>query len=123
MGLIINEMVDEKRRSREERVVSKIDLEMAHNYVDLGFFLERKGFNTRSRTWMRRCISSTNFVVLLNGSVEGWFKVTRGLPLAPSLFTTAVDVLSRMLLRTKESGILELEDFLVGRSRTRVPHL
>ena len=32
--LIANEMVDEKRRSREERIVFKIDFEKAYDHVD-----------------------------------------------------------------------------------------
>ena len=54
--LITNEMVDEKRRSGEEGVVLKIDFEKAYDYVDWGFLdhvLERKGFSTKWRSWMR----------------------------------------------------------------------
>ena len=35
--LIINEMMDEKRRSGEEGVVFKIDFEKAYDHVDWGF--------------------------------------------------------------------------------------
>ena len=54
--LITNEMVDEKRRSGEEGVVLKIDFEKAYDHVDWGFLdhvLERKGFSTKWRSWMR----------------------------------------------------------------------
>ncbi|RVW33331.1 putative mitochondrial protein [Vitis vinifera] len=50
---------------------------------------------------------------------------TRGLrqgdPLSPFLFTIVANVLSMMLLRVEERGILE--GFLVGRNRIRVTHL
>ena len=36
--LIANELVDEKRRSREEGVIFKIDLEKAYGHVDWDFF-------------------------------------------------------------------------------------
>ena len=50
---------------------------------------------------MRGCLSTTNFAILINGNAKGWVKAIRRLryPLAPFLFTIAVNVLSRMLLR------------------------
>ena len=51
--LIVNEVVDKKRRSREEGIVFKIDFEKAYDSVDWGFLdhiLERKGFNTKWRS-------------------------------------------------------------------------
>ena len=48
--LITNEVVDEKRRSREEGVVFKIDFEKAYDLVDWDFLdhvLERKGLSLR----------------------------------------------------------------------------
>lgn len=36
--LIVNEVVDEKRRYGEERVVFKIDFKRAYDHVDWGFF-------------------------------------------------------------------------------------
>ena len=54
--LITNALVDEKRRSREVWVVFKIDLEKIYDHVDWGFLdhvLERTGFGSRWRSWMR----------------------------------------------------------------------
>ena len=48
--LIANELVDEKRRSREEGLVPKINFEKANDDVDWDFLdhnLERKGFSPR----------------------------------------------------------------------------
>ena len=48
--LIANEVVDEKRRSREEGVVFKIDFEKAYDLVDWDFLdhvLEGKGLSLR----------------------------------------------------------------------------
>ena len=48
--LIANELVDEKRRSREEGLVPKINFEKANDDVDWDFLdhvLERKGFSSR----------------------------------------------------------------------------
>ena len=60
---------------------------------------------------MRVCSSTTNFMVLVNGSAKGCFNVTRGLgqrnPLSLFLFTITMDVLSRLMSRAKETTLLE----------------
>ncbi|RVW23803.1 putative ribonuclease H protein [Vitis vinifera] len=102
--LIANEIVDEKRRSGEEGV---------------------KGFSSKWRIWMRGCLSSVSYAILVNGNAKGWVKASKGLrqgdPLSPFLFTIVADVLSRMLLKAKERSLLE--GFRVGRNRCRVSHL
>ncbi|RVW97045.1 Transposon TX1 uncharacterized 149 kDa protein [Vitis vinifera] len=123
--LIANEVVDEKRRSGEEGIVFKIDFEKAYDHVDWGFLdhvLQRKGFSQKWRLWIRGCLSSSSFAILVNGNAKGWVKASRGLrqgdPLSPFLFTLVADVLSRMLFRAEETGLTE--GFSVGRDRTRV---
>ncbi|KAJ9674188.1 hypothetical protein PVL29_023628 [Vitis rotundifolia] len=127
-AFIANEIVDERRRSREEGVVFKIDFEKAYDHVNWDFLdhvLEKKGFSPRWRKWMSGCLSSVSYAVLVNGNAKGWVKAFRGLrqgdPLSPFLFTLVADVLSRMLLRAEERNLLE--GFRVGRNRTRVSHL
>ena len=123
--LIANEVVDEKRRSGEEGVVFKIDFKKAYDHVDWGFFdhvLQRKGFSQKWRSWMRGCLSSSSFAILVNENAKGWVKASRDLrqgdPLAPFLFTLVADVLSRLMIRAEETGITE--GFFVGRDRIRV---
>ena len=80
--LITNEVVDEKRRSRQEGVVFKIDFEKAYDLVDWDFLdhvLERKGLSLRWGSWMRGCLSSATFAILMNGNVNGWVKAFKGL--------------------------------------------
>ncbi|RVX22620.1 putative ribonuclease H protein [Vitis vinifera] len=126
--LIANEIVDEKKRSGEEGVVFKIDFEKAYDHVSWDFLdhvMEKKGFNPRWRNWIRGCLSSVSFAILVNGNAKEWVKASRGLrqgdPLFPFLFTIVADVLSRMLLRAEERNVFE--GFRVGRNRTRVSHL
>ena len=123
--LIANEVVDEKRKSREEGVVFKINFEKAYDHVDWGFLdhvLQRKGFSQKWRSWIRGCLSSSSFAILVNGNEKGWVKASRGLrqgnPLSPFLYTLMADVLSRLMIRAEEIGITE--GFFVGRDRTRV---
>ncbi|RVW12452.1 LINE-1 retrotransposable element ORF2 protein [Vitis vinifera] len=126
--LIANEIVDEKKRSGEEGVVFKIDFEKAYDHVKWDFLdhvLEKKGFSPRWRSWMRGCLSSVSYAILVNGNAKGWVKAARGLrqgdPLSPFLFTIVAYVLSRMLLKAEERNLLE--GFRVGRNRCRVSHL
>ena len=74
---------------------------------------------------MRGCLSSATFAILVNGNAKGWVKAFRGLrqgdPLSPFLFTIVVDVLSRLVVRAEERGLIE--GLGVGRNRTRVSHL
>ena len=122
--LIANEVVDEKRRLGDEGVVFKIDFEKAYDHVDwscLEHVLERKGFSSKWRSWMRGCLSSTSLVVLVNGSAKSWVKASRGLRqgdlLSPFLFTLVVDVLSRLMFKAEEKGLTEgflLEEIRLG---------
>ena len=125
---IANEIADKKRQSGEEGLVFKLDFEKAYDHVNWDFLdhvLEKKEFSPKWRTWMRGCLSSVSYAILVNRNAKGWVKVSRGLrqgdPLSPILFTIVADVLSRMLLRAEERSMLE--GFKVGRNKTRVSHL
>ncbi|RVW71546.1 Transposon TX1 uncharacterized 149 kDa protein [Vitis vinifera] len=75
--LIANEIVDEKKRSGEEGVVFKIDFEKAYDHVKWDFLdhvLEKKGFSPKWRSWMRGCLSSVSYAILVNGNAKGWVK-------------------------------------------------
>ena len=80
--LIANEIVDEKRRSGEKGVVFKIDFEKAYDHVKWDFLdhvLEKKGFSSKWRIWMRGRMSSVSYAILVNGNAKGWVNASRGL--------------------------------------------
>lgn len=73
--------------------------------------MDRKGYGERWRSWIRGCLASCNMSVIVNGKQGKCFKASRGLrqgdPLSHFLFIMVVDVLVRMVDRTKEVGLFE----------------
>ena len=45
----------------------------------LDHVLEKKGFSSKWRIWMRGRMSSVSYATLVNGNAKGWVKASRGL--------------------------------------------
>ena len=80
------------------------------NWEALLDLLNRMGFGVKWCKWIRTCISTVQFSVLINGSPNNFFGSSRGLrqgdPLSPMLFFIVMEVLSRMLRRVEEVGLI-----------------
>lgn len=126
--LIANEVVEEYRSSGKEGLVFKIDFENTYDHVDwefLVFVLWKKGFGDRWRKWIKGCLQSTNFSILINGRPRGKFTASRGLgqgdSLSPFLFNLVVDGLGRIIDRAREVSLVKgLE---VGKDKVEITHL
>ena len=68
------------------------------------------GFGAKWVNWIKRCITSTSFYVMINGSPEDLFNSTRGLrqgdPLSPYLFVIGMEVFSILVDKVALGGFL-----------------
>ena len=79
--------------SKIPRMICKLDIEKAYDHMNweaLLDLLKRMGFGEKWCRWIRICISTVQFFVLVNRSPVDFFGVSRGLrqgdPLSPILF-------------------------------------
>ena len=111
--LIANECLDSRIKCRTPGVVCKLDIEKAYDHVNwdcLLYLMDCMAFGRKWILWIRTCISTVRFSIMVNGSPFGFFGSSRGIrqgdPLSPLLFLLIMEVLSRMLRRTEEVGLI-----------------
>nr|GEW46638.1 hypothetical protein [Tanacetum cinerariifolium]GEW50942.1 hypothetical protein [Tanacetum cinerariifolium] len=105
------------------RCTFKVDIQKAYDTVDWEFLradLVGFGFHPRMVAWIMECVSTTSFLININGSLHGYFKGTRGLrqgdSLSPYFFTLIMEVLTLMLHRRAR----ELQNFTYHRYRSKL---
>jgi hypothetical protein len=107
-------------------VLCKLDMEKAYDHVNWNFLLyllRRCGFGEKWCMWIKQCISTVRFSVLINGAPCGYFGSSRGVrqgdPLSPFLFDLVMEAFSRMVGAITSRGLIS--GFSVGSSeQTRV---
>ena len=111
--LIANELVDSSLRRKKGRLVCKLDIEKAYDSISWEFLykvLDKMGFGSRWLSWMKWCISTASFSVIINGAPVGFFQSSRGLrqgdPLSPYLFVIGMEVLSCLINRAVDGNYL-----------------
>jgi len=66
------------------------------------------GFGQKWIKWVKFCISTVNFSIIINGSQTGYFKAQKGLrqgdPLSPFLFLLAMEGLNSMVKTANMNG-------------------
>lgn len=69
------------------------------------------GFSTRWIQWIKECLSSVSYSILLNGNPHGLIILTRGLrqgdPFSPFVFVIGMEILSRMLNKARDLSLLK----------------
>jgi hypothetical protein len=111
--LLANECLDSRIKSGDPGVLCKLDMEKAYDHVDWNFLLyllKRCGFGERWCSWIKHCISTARFSVLINGSPSGFFGSSRGVrqgdPLSHFLFVLVMEALSRMISAMYSRGLI-----------------
>jgi hypothetical protein len=129
--LIANECIDSRLKDGDPGVLCKLDMEKAYDHVNWNFLLyllRRCGFGEKWCMWIKQCISTARFSVLINGTPSGYFSSSRGVrqgdPLSPFLFVLVMEAFSRMIGALTSRGLIS--GFSVGsndQSRVVVSHL
>nr|KAJ0215658.1 hypothetical protein LSAT_V11C300101270 [Lactuca sativa] len=86
------------------RCAMKIDIQKAYDTVNwkfLQFILKEFGFHSSMVSWIMNYVSTSSFMININGSFHGFFQGKRGFrqgcPLSPYLFTLVMEVFNLML--------------------------
>jgi hypothetical protein len=108
---IAQECLHTVKTKKFNSLILKLDLRKAYDKVSWQFLrmmLIQIGLKWEVTQWIMGCVSSANYVVLINGSPTGFFKSHRGLrqgcPLSPLLFLLVVEGLSRLLKKACTEG-------------------
>jgi len=102
-----------KTRGEDRHVALKLDISKAYDRMDWNYVmavLHKLGFHDRWIHWMRMCVESVYYSVLVNGEQVGPIIPGRGLrqgdPLSPYLFIICAEGLSSLIRDAESRGVL-----------------
>ena len=75
-SLIANEVIDAWQKREEKGLICKLDIQKAYDSLNWQFLMKvmrKMGFGSKWLGWMWSCISTTKFLVLVNGVPIGFF--------------------------------------------------
>ncbi|XP_055815692.1 uncharacterized protein LOC129885438 [Solanum dulcamara] len=110
-AIVANEFLDQLLKSKKKGIACKLDQEKAYDHVNwscLQNIFKQMNFCDKWIGWIRYCISTVGFSIMIRGSPHGFFKAQRGLGpgdlLSPYLFTLVMEVLSMMIRWAENFG-------------------
>ncbi|GKV52113.1 hypothetical protein SLEP1_g58708 [Rubroshorea leprosula] len=114
-----NEIIDEAKRMKRASFFLKIDFEKAYDKVCwrfLDYMLLRMGFGETWRGWIRECLQTSLFLVLVNGSPTRQEDL-----LSPFLFLIVVEGLNGLISLAIDRGLFQGVE--VGSNGVRFSHI
>ncbi|KAJ0877963.1 putative RNA-directed DNA polymerase [Helianthus annuus] len=112
--LMVNEIHRWGEKCKKKGFFFKIDFEKAYDNVNWNFLIDsmsKRGFPDRWCHWIKGILKSARSSVLVNGSPTFEFQCFKGLrqgdPISPFLFILVMDVLSSLIDKAKEEGIVK----------------
>ncbi|KAM1223555.1 hypothetical protein ACFX2G_043518 [Malus domestica] len=106
----------------------KLDMAKAYDHVEWDFLIgmmANMGFDPLFCRWIKECISTVSFSILVNGSPTRFIRPERGLrqgdPLSPYLFFICTEGFSMLIKRGLERGALH--GFKITPTRTPLTYL
>lgn len=85
---------------------------MENIYWDfIDYMLKRFGFGLKWRKWIKTCIATTSFVVMVNRGPSTFFKASRRLrqgdPLSPILFIMVMEALNKLIEQSRNLNLIK----------------
>ncbi|XP_060959435.1 uncharacterized protein LOC133030647 [Cannabis sativa] len=129
-NVLIQEIIHsfKRKKGKEGFFAIKIDLVKAYDKLSWSFVdhvLSSFKAPEKFRMWIRQCITTTSFNLLLNGRKISSFVpecgIRQGDPLSPYIFIWAADILSRLLQKALNDGIIK--GIKLSREGPRLSHL
>ena len=74
-SLMANEVIDTMLKMNENGVLCKLDIEKAYDQINWNCILkvmQKMGFGTKLIRWIKRCITTASFSVLINSSLDSF---------------------------------------------------
>ena len=127
-GIItIQEVIHSAVIDKEDCMFIKLDIQKAYDMVDWRFLckvLEAFGFSHQWVNLIFKFISTPKISVLINGTPEGFFEISRGIrqgdPLSPSLFILMAEAFGRAVSNAYEER--RISGISVTRNLPRITH-
>lgn len=111
--MVAHEVVHSIQREDQKGIVLKLDYQKTYDRVNLEFVLEilnTRGFSPKWVGWILQLIKEGSVGVTLNGNDSNFFKTGKGLrqgdPISPLMFNLVGDVLTRMLKKAADRGLI-----------------